>query len=245
MKTHEIDIPSVLYKYINLENGLKILLDKTIKLSCPESFNDPFDFSNDLLKFKVTKEYATNLVNRNFPYETRIERRLKIKKLCTDPNIDSITNDSKNRQKLKYRVSCFSGIKNEILMWSHYADKHYGICIGMSILPATSDYFIHPVNYTINFDPPDFQKETEKSLTYWMTTKYQKWEYEDEYRLINIRGLDFASIKQDAIKEIIFGCKMEENVIKETTNILIKHGYDLEIISKMQKSIDSFELVQK
>ena len=74
-------MPSVIYKYINLENGLKILLENRIKLSRPDTFNDPFDFSNDLLKITVTKEYATDLVNRNYPHESRVERRQKIKKL--------------------------------------------------------------------------------------------------------------------------------------------------------------------
>ncbi len=244
MENVEINIPPIIYKYINLKNGLKILIDKTIKLSCPDTFNDPFDFSNDLLKFKVSKEYAADLVNRNFQNDPRAERRIKIRKLLTDPNIDNITDNSKTKQKSNYRVSCFSGIKDEILMWSHYADKHTGICIGISMSPNTPDYFVLPVNYTIDFNPPDFLTETEKSLRYWMTTKYQKWDYEEEYRMINILGFELATIKQNSIQEIIFGCKVDEKVITETTKLLTKNGYDLNIISKMKKSNSRFELKQ-
>jgi hypothetical protein len=32
-----------------------------------------------------------------------------------------------------YGVSCFSESWNSILMWSHYADRHKGICLGFDV----------------------------------------------------------------------------------------------------------------
>lgn len=29
-----------------------------------------------------------------------------------------------------YSMCCFAGVPNSILMWSHYADRHRGVCIG-------------------------------------------------------------------------------------------------------------------
>ena len=46
----------------------------------------------------------------------------------TEQEIDTLYSD-----KNKYGISCFSKNYNEILMWSHYADNHNGICIEVEI----------------------------------------------------------------------------------------------------------------
>jgi len=36
-------------------------------------------------------------------------------------------------------VTCFSEVENNLLLWSHYADKHKGACIGFNTESLRSD----------------------------------------------------------------------------------------------------------
>lgn len=130
-------------------------------------------------------------------------------------------------------------------MWSHYADKHKGICIGMSFEPASDYYFIIPVNYILEFDPPDFINDYINSLTYWYSTKYKKWSYEKEYRIINHKGGDIANLEQAAIKEVIFGCKVDSRIVNEKVKQLFEKKYNKTLFSRMEMSKNKFSLVEK
>jgi len=105
------------------------------------------------------------------------------------------------------RIACFSECNDSILMWSHYADHHKGICIEyetrlLSLPDAIG--FLHPVNY----DPEHFDA-TEYFCSHpennpWMLFiaachKSPVWAYELEWRFIDICFRDRLSIKAKAI----------------------------------------------
>lgn len=110
-------------------------------------------------------------------------------------------------------ICSLSETKNNMLMWSHYCNGHNGIVIGAT----TPEDAPHKVNYSnklpkISSDPRDI----EHSLTKILTTKLDYWKYEEEYRVITSK--EYVNI---AIKEIIFGARMEEkdkNLIKKITD---------------------------
>jgi hypothetical protein len=239
------DIPLILYKYINLEDGLKILLNQTLKLSSPSVFNDPFDFSNSLIDYKISKEYAKDLVERRFNSDSRKEKRAKARELQKSHKMQPVFDDGITKHKERFRVSCFSKIKDEILMWSHYADKHKGICIGLKIPLVSNDFFTLPVNYTIEINPLDFNADRTKSIKYWMTTKYKKWIYEEEYRIINDQSTEIINIDTGWVQEIIFGCSIDNELMLETIDSLVKKGYDKNIMRKMEMEKLKFSLKEE
>lgn len=80
-------------------------------------------------------------------------------------------------------VICFSKNWEKLTMWSHYAEKHTGICLGFDVLKEDN---LKKVDYRANRydappDPPaDVFEIFKKKLLF---TKFSDWKYEDEYRM--------------------------------------------------------------
>ncbi|MEI6866652.1 DUF2971 domain-containing protein [Flavicella sp.] len=115
----ENNIPDVIYQFYDFETGIeKVLKDKTIRFSNPKDFNDPFDIKSDSSKEEVLIHYP-NLSDLEINNILRVIKDSEYKVLEGNSS--------------RHRISCFSENYKEILMWSHYADKHKGICVGYNI----------------------------------------------------------------------------------------------------------------
>jgi hypothetical protein len=93
------------------------------------------------------------------------------------------------------RVCCFSTTVKSIVMWSHYASAHRGVCIeyDLSALPADSwlRYGICPVVYSEKlFDAGEYFRRAREgdANNMWLTLaclqKSLEWSYENEWRLV-------------------------------------------------------------
>ncbi|MBE0533371.1 MAG: DUF2971 domain-containing protein [Rhodospirillales bacterium] len=79
---------------------------------------------------------------------------------------------------------CFSRRWRNPLLWSHYADRHRGLCLGFDI----PDELAMGVNYTVNrlvpndlFSPD--KTASARAMAKVLATKFSHWRYEDEVRL--------------------------------------------------------------
>lgn len=100
------------------------------------------------------------------------------------------------------------------LLWSHYGDKHRGICIGYSIRdkvpskPAKVEYGgsrqiqASMVASMLEGDETARKRADDAVLL----RKGEGWRYEREWRLIGNQGLQDSPLE---LKEIIFGCRFE------------------------------------
>lgn len=108
---------------------------------------------------------------------------------------------------------CFSGNWNNPVQWGHYADRHRGLCLGFEVTAK-----VHPVAYVserLLARPSALKSEGPKAeahLTEILTTKFEHWRYEDEYRLFpqlgkrDANGLCFLEFDdQVALREVIVG----------------------------------------
>lgn len=103
-----------IYKYVDFDGGLKILSENSIKLSQPEELNDPFDFM------------IQSLINPSFQnYDEIYKKKNHFEDLAT-------TSKKLNDFCKRVGIFCASQNPNNILLWSHYADKHSGIVIGIT-----------------------------------------------------------------------------------------------------------------
>jgi hypothetical protein len=118
-------------------------------------------------------------------------------------------------------VLCFSRSWNNILMWSHYGERHKGICLGFDI----PDEITRPVEYVrevktvgnlIVEDPRDFSEEAgTKIVDLLLGAKYDGWSYEQEVRCHSQRSekdeetgqyfVDFS--ERLVLKEVIAGAR--------------------------------------
>lgn len=78
---------------------------------------------------------------------------------------------------LNFGLICFSANNSNPVKWSHYADRHKGICLGFDVPIETLDkvdYINERIEHAGNID-----EQAAKKL---LRTKYKHWSYEEEYR---------------------------------------------------------------
>lgn len=83
----------------------------------------------------------------------------------------------KKEMSERFGLICFCRHWHNPLLWSHYADKHRGMCLGFDV----DDQGLQPVNYVeerSNLRLP-LTKESANELLF---TKYRDWQYEEESR---------------------------------------------------------------
>ena len=164
------------YKYLSAEFAIRDLADHRIKISEFADMNDPFELLGVKLSEPTRYEGSS---------AAEIERVLR------------------QHCQLSYGALCFSKSPSNPLLWSHYADKHRGICLGFDVAPgvrigdpnyvqsqqeADSDVLIEgfPSSHLSEGEAaidPKFQ-EAEQIIMRLLLTKFKDWEYEDELRLI-------------------------------------------------------------
>jgi Protein of unknown function (DUF2971) len=83
----------------------------------------------------------------------------------------------KKEMSERFGMICFCKQWHNPLLWSHYADKHRGMCLGFDV----DDRGLKTINYVAersNLKLP-LTKETTDELLF---TKYRDWHYEEELR---------------------------------------------------------------
>ena len=84
-------------------------------------------------------------------------------------------------------VGCFSERNDALLMWSHYADEHRGLCIGYNLHDLIKNYNCFPVIYSDEMPQgKELGLNKTDSLMKYILTKYSDWSYEKEWRIIQI-----------------------------------------------------------
>jgi hypothetical protein len=85
----------------------------------------------------------------------------------------------------EYRICSFSSAWEPILLWSHYADSHKGICIVFDADDEDNFGTALKVNYSDDYPTVDyFDRDPNTLLSLTALTKAKAWEYEQEFRLI-------------------------------------------------------------
>ena len=120
-------------------------------------------------------------------------------------------------------VSCFSESEESLLMWSHYAHHHRGMCVEFELIQFNDEIGFPPVPVIYSEKKPCMQKidlndpntVAQICLVTSLTTKSKEWSYEREWRIIRDEGAcgsAWNAEKQGALlpsimpKSVILGC---------------------------------------
>jgi hypothetical protein len=79
----------------------------------------------------------------------------------------------------QWGILCFSERWNDVLQWSHYADRHRGVCLGFDVTGATGKF--GKVEY-VSQKVQTPQKPDQDYMWRCLSTKFSCWEYEREWR---------------------------------------------------------------
>ncbi len=146
---------------------------------------------------------------------------------------------------------CFSKNWKNPVLWSHYAAKHYGFCLGFDLnddFAAEVKYSAKRIPFKFNGEPPAAHVDQELALDL-LLTKSQDWSYEDEVRVFvdldkhSVEGASyFYEFSKDlALREVILGPLCEISV-KNIRN-LIDTSYDSVDVIKARLAYKWFEIV--
>jgi len=205
--------PDYIYKYQALSaHSLASLLNGTIWMAKPCTFNDPFDCALMLDKGKMKESIA-------FAVSQAIERFNPMGPMPNSvfdaPPGDAETfNDyrEKTYKMVQKRGFCsFSAVPDHLLMWSHYADQHRGVCVEYDCREGTAmRTHLSPVKYEDEM-PSLSMSDLHHSNTFeplWLT-KAKPWAYEQEWRLQWSEGNCSIPAPSD-VTAVIFGARMPE-----------------------------------
>jgi len=234
----------IVYKYCSLETALKILKTNSLRFSSPSEFNDPFELSTDLIDKTFTREDLKTLINNSSTLNNKGRRDLLNKNQKNKSSVEYAINTALEGFKRESGVSCFSKSYMKTLMWSHYADKHKGICIGIR-LPITlksMDFVMLSVNYVEKIKPLNYFKNRGEVFFYWAFTKSHIWEYEEEVRGLYIKTNGVIKFDIECIKEIHYGLKTTKDDIKVIEKIVQEKGYKVDKKTRMEINTNTFDL---
>lgn len=236
----------ILYKYAHT-HGLDILKSLEIKASEPDEFNDPFEFMpvipkttpastvEKTLKNVEMQKYMYGLAKeagflgnfRAFRASLRQHSDQLVAVSASNPELPKKIRDEIMGQPLaKIAVFCTSALPDSTLMWSHYADCHRGVVLGIDMKQASQQWAddLLEVQYSgtrvdMNLKWLPGSDEHRKFAEEIVKVKSLAWRCEEEYRLLfkidtlrrkqlkNGSMAYFSPIPPAAIREVILGCR--------------------------------------
>lgn len=240
---NEIDTIKGITNFNRKHQKFKILIDTQIHLN---QFDELYDYSKNIFEDRLIEiftfyndlDYFDSIVNIS---------EIELQKKMFDDYI-FLTIDVN-----EYGI--WSGSKTSTcpVLWGHYADNHRGICIEYQLtdddknnvinFPEEEAFKTINVNYTN--EPLDIFSLDDESLTKLtdiiINTKYIKWDYEKETRLINYKqGLN--KFNKKSLKRIIFGYKTSPKERYALCKLLAHLNYKAGLyIAKVQP--DAYELI--
>lgn len=161
-----------LYKYLDTNGAIMMLLRSNLQFTNATKFNDPFDCHPSLIDFsRIPPEKC---------------------KGWTPEIIELVESDRYRRYRERAWICCLSKVFDSLLMWSYY-NSHKGVCIGLNMekvakylntshgmVVANSAY---EVQYRDIIEKPDYFRDELDFFHYQICTKAKAWEHEQEVRM--------------------------------------------------------------
>ncbi|MBC6109915.1 DUF2971 domain-containing protein [Pedobacter fastidiosus] len=266
----ELKLPPSLYKYRyyyqdsiqkKVSAAVSSLYSMELYIPSADTFNDPYDSAipfrynpNDLTEENIYKK-CLQLAGQQFPNESaeflqNYAYKNHRKGLLNNPDhIEQFDIDTFKRSCKDFGIFCLTEDPVNTLMWSYYADSHYGICIGYDTEKLISSKIFGmggKVIYRDNFPLiPLFPDENHHHFLNLFYTKWNVWSHENEYRLLHTyKNGKVHKIDSEFITEVILGCKFREEDKLPFAEKLIKI-YPHILVSEIKMNKEKFELEKK
>ncbi len=226
--------------------------NKSLWLSSPRFFNDPFDC---FINFDYTSEIKTKIetlfqpiLNQCTPKKPGNEVLFQKKLSECYLYYNEEMNNSIRRLESQMFIACFSE-KESIYssrMWGHYADNHAGVCAeyDWENVKDASPFGCLPIKYTDSYEyfpePKNKAEETVDFLKFF--TKAKEWKYEKEWRvaqMLDCRG-DGFNVPLALPKKVYLGCNVSSKLRRDVINICFLQNIE---VYQMRMKPNSYLLV--
>lgn len=214
------------YKYVSFETAVRIIESGSLMYTVPSGFNDPFDLTTDLLDTSFTSADITKLVNEQFKASDEEKKHIIDFNIANPDMLKDIFLKVLSEAKSNIGITCFSKSPLKTLMWSHYAEKHAGVCLGFAFDEYAGDGLLHlAVGYADHIRPQNYFQETVFSIYNWIFTKSKVWEYEEELRRVFTNQSGLIPFKKYELRSVFYGVNTAENNIRQLQTLLSKNAY--------------------
>ena len=256
--------PQLLYKYIPARRLDSALPDKkpcSFRATPPNELNDINEINfqatfvdDEKNREDINREYALTLT-KLFP---RSPVSVDDVQRCRQKNPFAYGAElTCNQLSKRYGVTSFSTQRNDVKMWSHYADECRGVVIGYNVdrwvrhLIGTS--IIRQVTYANKLPYVMGPRVVNQENAFaFMSSKGAAWEYEQEWRLITElsktqqSGKDIAviTVPQESVSSILITDRTSQDTVDSIVRRLNSPSNDYRIwgIDKMQRGRDATTL---
>lgn len=226
--------PSIIYKYIPISwKHITAAVNNQLWMSAPADFNDPFDCNHPINK-EMSNQERVDITSSLCGIDTS--------ELSAYPNgQETLVNEGIKYMSDKFSragICCFSERWDSILMWSHYADKHRGICLGYNSrdLIGKVGYVFEKIrpeksSPSLDFKNMGTEEGQEEFINNVIFTKASDWAYEEEWRLVVFdKGRQLIESPMQ-LQSVIFGIRTssddEQNIKK-----FLNHGVSFQRVKR-------------
>ena len=200
-----------------------ILREECLWAAKPESFNDPFDCDLEIEKPYMTPEAVLKEMRKRGRSKNCIDQYKALnlddkrefipeEKKRIDNEIQNFIDENKN-----LGIVCMSERCDSMLMWSHYAQSHTGVCFEFIRTKETilgDSEVCSPVKYKENYPKINLAEalilQDGTAMGLLMYTKSIEWSYEKEWRFMKENGGNKCELPVP-ISRVIFGIKIKDD----------------------------------
>lgn len=240
----------ICYRFFNFEGAEKTLLTTELRFTRMDKLSDPFEGHIDKYLPAIREQQFMKMAAQEFPYsiakqkEYASKHRRESKEIIAELEFERIA-----QRTFTCSFSKNYNDENSILLWSHYAANHTGICIGFNFeghkgfKPFEVEYpkILEAlcVNNLLNGVIKD--ELADKFLKIMLFQKHNCWKFENEVRLafsqriLEDKELKIESkseeekylnisIENDMISTIIFGLSTDSDN-KEKIKQIVKNQF--------------------
>lgn len=171
----------------------------------------------------------------------------------SDQRNRKVISDFKSATNEATGLVCFSEDWADPVLWSHYADRHKGMCLGFDVnrkLLQKVRYEAKRLTVALDAcdDPNQLPKDLQRAL---MSTKYKSWKYERERRLFvdmtktEVQGvLNFLPMDPELrLREVILGASSALS-LRTMRGLVERSGFDA-VVFRARLMYKGFRIVPK
>ena len=256
--------PQMLYKYIpahRLDHALPDEKPCSFRATPPNELNDineinykPTFVDDEKNRQDINQEYAAALTELFPTSPVAVDDVERYRQKNPFGYGAELTCDQLSK---RYGVTSFSTKRNDVRMWSHYADDCRGVAIGYNVdrwvthLRGTS--IIRQVRFVDELPMVMGPRVVNQENVYaFMTSKGAAWKYEQEWRLITELSKTQQSGKHIAVitvpQESVSSILISDRTPQDTVNRIVRrlnnpsNGYRIWWIDKLQRGRDATTL---
>lgn len=246
--------PPRLFKYQSITaQTVANLRDRVLWCSAPIDFNDPFDCAAAVPSRVSASEWIAYHLSKGDPDAVAAAPMLAdgadaVERMTA--GFHDSTQDALQRQireNLTTRgVVCLSATNTDILMWSHYANGHRGMCLEFrsSVDPIRRADQVQYQDSAPELNPLKLVRGEigpEALADIMMLRKFSSWRYEQEWRVLAARGREPLHYPQEALVAIHLGIATSEDDARLVESAVTGTPT---VIRKMRRALSGFAVAE-